>query len=242
MALNDLRRELEAAADPGDAAILARYFKTGPGGYGEGDVFIGIKLSRLRALLRPYRDTAFRTADWLPLLTSLVHEHRLAALVVMSERARRGDAAEQELLYRTYLEHTAYVNNWDLVDVSCPQLVGGHLLNRDRSVLDRLASSDLIWDRRIAIVSTQTFIRAGQSADTYRLAEQLLGDAHPLIHKAVGWMLREAGHRVDRSELLGFLDARAAAMPRTMLSYAIEHLDADQRARFRAIPRADLAR
>lgn len=226
---------LQAEADPDDAAILARYFKTGPGDYGEGDVFLGIKLSRLRTILTPHRAIPFVAADWLPLLRSPIHEHRLACLVVMAERARRGSETERAELYTTYLANTAYVNNWDLVDVSAAAVVGGYLLERDRDPLYRLARSPLVWDRRIAVISTHRFIRAGQAADTYALALQLLGDDHDLIHKAVGWMLREAGRRVSRTELLTFLDQYAARLPRVTLRYAIEHLDPEQRTRYRRL-------
>jgi 3-methyladenine DNA glycosylase AlkD len=147
----------------------------------------------------------------------------------MADRAARGSAAEQTVIYQTYLANTDRVNNWDLVDVSCAPVVGGYLLKRDRGPLYRLAQSRSLWERRISVVSTHRFIRAGESADTYRVAAQLLGDDQDLIHKAVGWMLREAGKRVSRNELLAFLDQHAATMPRTMLRYAIEHLDPDLR-------------
>ncbi len=238
----ELRRSLAKEADPATATILARYFKSGPGEYGEGDVFLGIKLSRLRQLVRPYCREPFHSATWLPLLQSPIHEHRLACLVIMAERAGRGSESEREELYRTYLAQTAYVNNWDLVDVSCGPVVGSHLLDRDRSPLDRLAGSAWLWDRRISIVSTHALLRAGESADTYRLAGLLRHDRHDLIHKAVGWMLREAGRRVDRAELLAFLDSYAPELPRTMLRYAIEHLDPDLRAHYRGLQRIDLAR
>ncbi len=235
MAPDGLLRTLEDEADPDDAAVLARFFKTGPGEYGEGDIFIGIKLSRLRTLVQPYGRRTFHAADWLPYLQSPVHEHRLAALVIMADRANRGPAAELDEIYQTYLANTASVNNWDLVDASAAQIVGRRLLDRDRAPLDALARSGWLWNRRIAIVSTHAFIRVGQSADTYRIAELLLADDHDLIHKAVGWMLREAGKRVDRAELRAFLDAHASVMPRTMLSYATEHLAPDVRAHYRGL-------
>lgn len=228
---------LEAEADPQDAVILAGYFRTEPGGYGEGDQFWGIKLSRLRVLLKPYRGLEFVADEWLPLLHSPVHEQRLACLVFMAERARRGPAAEQQLIYETYLDQTEHVNNWDLVDVSCGPVVGGYLLDRDRKPLYRLARSSWLWDRRIAIVSTMAFLRAGDPADTYRLAERLRHDDHDLIHKATGWLLREAGKRTGREQLLEFLDAYAAELPRTMLRYAIEHLDAESRQHYLGLRR-----
>lgn len=236
----ELLEILQAEADPSDAEVLARYFRTGPGGYGEGDTFCGIKLSRLRTVLRPYVTTPFVRDHWLPLLHSPIHEYRLACLVMMAERAVRGSAEEQGLIYDTYLGNTRRVNNWDLVDVSCAPIVGGYLLTRDRAPLSLLARSESLWERRISIVSTHRFIRAGESADTYVLAAQLLGDDHDLIHKAVGWMLREAGKRVSRSELIAFLDQHAAAMPRTMLLYAIEHFDPDLRRHY--LTRRHLAR
>jgi 3-methyladenine DNA glycosylase AlkD len=230
--VDPLVKQLDAAANPEDARTLARYFKTGPGQYGEGEAFLGVKLSRIRTLTRPYRTQAFVADQWLPLLRSPVHEHRLACLVVMAERARRGPEGERGEIYQTYLASTAYVNNWDLVDVSCAPVVGRWLLDRDRAPLDLLARSSWLWDRRIAMVSTHALLRAGQSADTYRLAEMLLHDDHDLIHKATGWMLREAGARVSVGELRAFLDAHAATMPRTTLRYAIERLDSEERARY----------
>jgi 3-methyladenine DNA glycosylase AlkD len=240
---------LRAAADPADAAVLSRYFQVKPGGYGEGDVFLGIKLGRLRQLAKPYLSTPFQAQQWLELLQSPVHEHRLVCLVVMSERARRlrrraRAGSELEHLADTYLANTAYINNWDLVDVSCGPVLGGYLLDtsagppdRSREVLYRLVRSQSLWERRIAVVSTFELIRAGQSTDTYALAELLLDDPHDLMHKATGWMLREAGKRVDEDELRRFLDAHAARMPRTMLRYAIERFLPDERQRYLAVKR-----
>jgi 3-methyladenine DNA glycosylase AlkD len=175
------------------------------------------------------------------MLHSPIHEHRLITLVVMSERAkkiaRRGDGNELGLIYDTYLDNTNHVNNWDLVDVSCGPIVGGYLLDRDRSPLYELARSDLLWDRRIAIVGSQRFLPEGDTSDLYRLAEILLPDRHDLIHKAVGWSLREAGKKVDADELRRFLDQHAATMPRTALRYAIEHFDAAERQHYLALPR-----
>jgi 3-methyladenine DNA glycosylase AlkD len=226
---------LQAAADPVDAQALARYFQVRPGGYGEGDVFLGIKLSRLRVLAKPYYGTEFVTEEWVELLRSPVHEHRMACLVVMAARAQRlrrqpsAGSTELTRLFDTYLAHTTFINNWDLVDASSPSVVGGYLMDRDRDVLYRLARSTVLWERRIAMVSTQTFIRAGQTGDVYRLAELLLDDQQDLMHKAVGWMLREAGQRVDASELRRFLDLHAPRMPRTTLRYALEHFDPEER-------------
>lgn len=226
-----LIESIEAEADPAEAARLARFFRVRPGGYGEGDVLVGVRLNRLRMLARPYVRNPIDPAEWLPVLRSPVHEHRLACLVVWSERADRGDAAEGAAIADHYLANTDRVNNWDLVDASAAPVVGGRVLDpgADHRVLDRLAGSTLLWDRRIAMVATHKLIRAGVTADTYRIAERLLDDDHDLIHKAVGWMLREAGKRVDEAELLAFLDRWAGRMPRTALRYAIERLDPDTR-------------
>ena len=231
--MDELVRAVAAAADPADARTLARYFQVRPGGYGEGDVFVGVKLSRLRGLAAPYVREPFFPDRWLPLLRSPVHEHRLITLVVMNERARRnggprGSADELEVVYRCYLDHTAYVNNWDLVDVSCKAIVGGYLQGRDRAPLYVLARSASIWERRIAMVGAQQFLKSGDTSDVFALAEELLADPEDLMHKAVGWSLREAGRR-DRPALRRFLDQHAATMPRTALRYAIEHLDPDDR-------------
>jgi 3-methyladenine DNA glycosylase AlkD len=240
--MDDLVRAMEAAASPENARVLARYFKVGPGSYGEGDIFLGLKLSELRQMAKPYVSSAFEPDQWLPLLRSPIHEHRQITLVVMSERAKgllkRGPEEELRLIYDTYLGNTRYVNNWDLVDVSCGPIVGGYLLDRDRSPLYELVRSDLLWERRIAMVSSQTFLTRGETSDLYRLAEILLPDRHDLIHKAVGWSLREAGKKVDRDELRRFLDQHVSTMPRTALRYAIEHFDAAERQHYLALPRA----
>jgi 3-methyladenine DNA glycosylase AlkD len=220
---------VDAAANPADAAILARYFKTGSGEYGEGDVFAGVKLSTLRVLMKPYLRAGLPLPDLEKALASPVHEHRQAVLVVLAERAARADPAGLAAIYELYLRNTAYIDNWDLVDVSAPEIVGGYLLDKPRTVLRELVVSSNLWERRIALVATHRFIRAGESADTYELAALVLDDKQDLIHKASGWMLREAGKRVDQGELLAFLDVHAARMPRTMLRYAIERLPADVR-------------
>ena len=240
--VDDLVKAMEAATNPENARALARYFKVAPGSYGEGDVFLGLKLGDLRQLAKPYAAAAFEPDQWLPMLHSPIHEHRLITLVVMTERAKKSvkksaSDAELHVIYNTYLGNTSYVNNWDLVDVSCGPIVGGYLLDRDRSPLYELVRSDLLWDRRIAMVGSQHFLPRGETADLYRLAEILLPDRHDLIHKAVGWSLREAGKRVDRDELRRFLDQHAPVMPRTTLRYAIEHFEPAERQHYLSIPR-----
>jgi 3-methyladenine DNA glycosylase AlkD len=239
--MDDLVQAMNASASPENARVLARYFRVAPGDYGEGDIFLGLKLGELRQLAKPYVNSAFEPDQWLPMLHSPIHEHRLITLVVMSERAkkivRRGDGNELRLIYVTYRDNTSHVNNWDLVDISCGPIVGGYLLDRDRSPLYELAWSDWLWDRRIAMVGCQHFLRRRETSDLYRLAEILLPDRHDLIHKAVGWSLREAGKKVDADELRRFLDQHAASMPRTTLRYAIEHFDVAERQHYLTLPR-----
>ncbi|ACQ81125.1 DNA alkylation repair enzyme [Beutenbergia cavernae DSM 12333] len=227
--------QIASAADADVASQLARYFQVRPGGYGEGDVVVGVRLGELRRIARPYARRPFDPDDWLPLLRSAVHEHRLLALVAMATRSGVGDEIERTLITRTYLANTAHVNGWDLVDASAAPILGRYVRDHDRSVLDELARSESVWERRIAIVSTHALIRAGESADTFRIADALLDDPHDLIHKATGWMLREVGARVSQDALRAYLDDRAPRMPRTALRYAVEHLDADERRHYRAL-------
>jgi 3-methyladenine DNA glycosylase AlkD len=226
----ELRAALRAVAEPERAFWMRRYLRTEPGGYGEGDVLLGVRVPETRRIARLAFRARLPLEDTLELLRSDVHEERLLALVVMVERHKRGDAAERRAIHDAYLAHSARVNNWDLVDISAPEIVGDELLDGPRDLLDRLAASDSVWERRIALLATLRFIRAGQLDDTYRLAERLLHDPHDLIHKAAGWMLREAGAR-DEPRLIAFLDRHAAAMPRTMLRYALEKVAPGERAR-----------
>ncbi|MGC4940485.1 DNA alkylation repair protein [Kribbella sp. DT2] len=240
LAVADLLADIDAAADAGTAAILSGYFQVKPGGYGEGDVMIGVKLSTLRGIITPY-GPELPLDDLEEALHSPVHEHRLAVLCLLANRAERAlkprtaDPADLEAIFGLYLRNTEHINNWDLVDCSAPQIVGGHLLDRPGDVLHDLIRSPLLWDRRIALVATHRFIRAGDSTDIYALAPQVLDDPEDLIHKASGWMLREAGKRVSPDELLAFLDQYAARMPRTMLSYALEHFPPETRKHYRGL-------
>ena len=244
MTSTGLAAALDAVGDPEDAAFLQRYFKTGPGEYGEGDVFIGVRVPVVRALVRQARSMPVDQAC--ELLGSDVHEHRLAALLVLVDRftaASRDRTRDEGLradLHARYLTAVArgQVNNWDLVDSSAEVLVGAWLLGppaQPRDELDRLAGSPLLWERRVSAIATFAFIRAGRSEPSLHVAELLLDDPEPLIHKASGWMLREVGKRVAREALTDFLSAHAARMPRTMLSYATEHLTAEERSAFRAL-------
>jgi 3-methyladenine DNA glycosylase AlkD len=235
--LNELRRELREAAEPERVPELQRFFKTGPGGYGEGDVFLGVRVPAVRVVARHH--AGLNLEDVTKLLCNPVHEERLAALIILVRRYGCADEQERQRIYELYLGNTAHVNGWDLVDVSAPHIVGAHLLDRregEHWVLDRLASSPSVWERRIAIMATFAFVRAGECNETLRLARVLLDDKHDLIHKAVGWMLREVGKR-DEELLVGFLQQHAGDMPRTMLRYAVERLDASVRSELMAAGR-----
>jgi 3-methyladenine DNA glycosylase AlkD len=224
-----LRRELRALGTPERAAVSAGYFKTGPGQYGEGDRFIGITIPQLRQLVREHAALPLR--DVVKLLASSWHEERLAGVLILVRRYEKGDEDERQAIYDLYLQNTSRINNWDLVDASAPHIVGAHLRDRDRAPLYELARSASLWERRIAIIATQHFIRRGDFRDALAIAKLLLRDEHDLIHKAAGWMLREIGDR-DRAAEEQFLEAHAARMPRTMLRYAIEKFPVPLRHRY----------
>ena len=219
MTANELQARLRSLGSPTDAAFLSGFFKTGPGQYGAGDVFAGVRVPVLRRLAKEFKSLPLPQVE--RLLHSAIHEERLTALLILVLRAGRADAATRKRIYDLYLANTRYINNWDLVDLSAPHLVGVHLEDKSRKPLDRLARSKSLWERRIAILATFHFIRQNDFADTLEIAESLLADQEDLIHKAVGWMLREVGKR-DQPALEGFLDKFQRIMPRTMLRYAIE--------------------
>jgi 3-methyladenine DNA glycosylase AlkD len=222
-----LELELTAAGDPVRAEGLAWFFKTGKGQYGEGDRFLGIRVPIQRKIALGYKDLPF--AEIAKLLSSGFHEHRFCALEILVAQYANSPSARSEI-FDFYLQNTHGINNWDLVDTSAPYIVGEHLLTRKRNILDKLAASPILWERRISIVSTLTLIRGGELEDTFRIAKKLLPDRHDLTHKAVGWMLRETG-RQSRPALLEFLRANYASLPRTTLRYAIEHFAPGQRER-----------
>jgi 3-methyladenine DNA glycosylase AlkD len=213
-------------ARPADVPVLQSFFKTGPGQYGEGDVFIGVRLPQLRTLCRDCRGISLGEAT--RLLRSRVHEERLLALLLLVDAFHRGTVEEQRAIYDAYLANTAFINNWDLVDSSAHRIVGPWLEDRSRAPLRRLARSSSLWERRIAIIATLHFIRRGAFEDTFLIADALIDDPHDLIHKAVGWMLREVGNR-DGAALRRFLKDRYRRMPRTMLRYAIEKFPEKER-------------
>jgi 3-methyladenine DNA glycosylase AlkD len=223
--------ELETHRSPEEREKYRRYFKTGEGQYGEGDVFIGVRMGQVFSLAREFIDMPPDEIE--ELLESEVHEARAGAMSIMDKQGRRKRTPESLMkeLFELYLRRADRINNWDLVDLGAPYVVGRYLFDKPRGVLYELARSENVWERRTAIVATSYFIRQDDLDDTFAVAEVLLGDDHDLIHKAVGGWLREAGKK-DRQRLLAFLDTHAADMPRTMLRYAIEHLDKDQRAHY----------
>ena len=226
MTAEDARIKLKSLASPAAAKAATRFFKTGPGQYGEGDTFIGIKVPMLRTMSREFRAMPLNEIG--TLLNSPIHEERHLALMVLVLQVARCDDAQRKQVFDFYLRNTQFINNWDLVDCSAPQIVGGHLLTNPRKPLFRLARSKMLWERRIAIVSTQHFIRHGDFGETLAVSLMLLKDQEDLIHKATGWTLREVGKK-DQSVLEAFLDQHGAAMPRTMLRYAIERFSPTQR-------------
>jgi 3-methyladenine DNA glycosylase AlkD len=221
-----IRKQLHALASPETATALQRFFKTGPGHYGAGDVFLGIKVPPMRALARQHRDAGLETIA--TLLDSRYHEERFFALLLLMQHYQQGTVADQAAAYRLYLGNTHRINNWDLVDVSAPHIVGRHLQDRPRNILHKLARSTSLWEKRIAIIATLHFIRLNDFDDTLHIAETLLQDEHDLMHKAVGWMLREVGKR-DLAAEEGFLIQHYRDMPRTMLRYAIERFSEPKR-------------
>jgi 3-methyladenine DNA glycosylase AlkD len=226
--IREARARLRDQADPERARVLQRFFKTGPGEYGEGDLFLGIPVPRTRQLAGELGGLDYEKIE--KLLRSKFHEERLLALLILVRRYGR-EEGERKRIYRLYLGNTKWINNWDLVDTTAEHIVGEHLREEDRSRLFRLARSRSLWERRIAVMATFNFIKAGDFEDTLRLAEMLLQDREDLIHKACGWMLREIGKR-DRRVLGGFLDRHGRRMPRTMLRYSIEKLPAGERKRY----------
>lgn len=231
MKASAVKKELQNIADAEKAVILARFFKTGRGEYGEGDIFIGVKVPEQRKVAHSFRDLAL--PELKTLLKDPIHECRMTALMILVDKYAKADAAARDGIFSFYLENTRYINNWDLVDLSCEKIVGRHLysMGGDRKILYDLAARDYLWDQRIAVISTYWFIKNREFDDTLRLCELFLNHRHDLIHKATGWMLREAGKR-NINVLRGFLDMHAAIMPRTMLRYAIEKLDEPERKKY----------
>lgn len=231
----DVANDLQKLTDQKQALILQRFFKTGPGEYGAGDIFLGIKVPVQRRVALQYTNLPLAAVS--RLLKSKIHEYRSAALMILVKKYETAATSEEKKeFFNFYLEHSSFINNWDLVDLSAPKIIGDYLFNYwlsqgqpVKKFLLELAASDNLWVRRIAIISTFYFIRSGRSRETFMVAEKLLADKHDLIHKAVGWMLRESGARVSRQELIDFLESHYSRLPRTALRYAIEHFPKSER-------------
>ena len=224
--LNLLKKDIRKLKNPEKAKLLARFFKTGKGEYGEGDVFIGLMVPDSRKIAVKYSKFPFNEIK--TLLKSKIHEERLIALLILVNNYHKGDDEEKEKIYNFYLSNTKKINNWDLVDLSAHKIVGAHLIGKDKSILYKLVRSDNLWERRIAIIATFNFINNNKFEDSLKIAKLLLNDKHDLIHKAVGWMLREIGKRNQAVEEK-FLRGCYKKMPRTMLRYAIERFDEKKR-------------
>ncbi len=225
----DVQRQLKKLGNPEHAAISQRFFKTGPGEYGEGDIFIGIRVPVLRKLVKEFKDLATREVEIL--LRSPIHEERLLAILLLVYIFNKGEDEVKKDIYDLYLKSTEFINNWDLVDVSAEHIVGAYLKDKNRALLYRLAGSKDLWERRISIMATFHFVKHREFSETIKICSMLLSDRHDLIHKACGWMLREIGKRDLKTEET-FLKEHYRKMPRTMLRYAIEKFPENKRQRY----------
>ena len=229
MTIRDIRKKLQQLGSEEKANVLQRFFKTGPGEYGERDVFIGVGVPELRRLVKEYQDITLNTV--IQLLKSLIHEERMLALLMLIEKYSKGNDTVKKRIYTLYLKHTEFINSWDLVDVSAHHIVGNFLLHKSKEPIYRLAKSINLWERRIAILSTFHFIKQGNYSETLKISKILLTDEEDLIHKAVGWVLREVGKRhISIQEV--FLKKHYKRMPRTMLRYAIEKFPESKRQKY----------
>src|SRR5262245_2348603 len=232
-------KKLKTYRSPEELKKIQRYFKTGAGEYGEGDEFIGVRMGQVFTLAKEFIEMPPSEIE--KLLESPIHEVRAGAMSIMDKQARSKKTPEsrRKELFDLYIRRHDRINNWDLVDLGALYMVGSHLFDKPRDILYKLARSKNIWERRTAIVGTAYFIRKGDVTDTFKIAEMLVNDKEDLVHKATGWMLRFAGEK-DRQKLLGFLDRRAATMPRTLLRYSIERLDKKQRDHYMGMKKAGL--
>jgi 3-methyladenine DNA glycosylase AlkD len=226
MSLDQLKEDLSLLSNPVKAKLLSRFFKTGKGQYGEGDVFLGIPVPQQRKVAKKYVNLSLN--DLQKLLFSEIHEHRLTAIIILVSKYKKANYMSKSEIFNFYLKNTKNIDNWDLVDLSAPKIVGDYLINKDTAILSELAKSNNLWERRIAILSTFAFIRNNNFEDALNISELLLQDKHDLIHKAVGWMLREIGKRDQEAEEQ-FLNKYCIKMPRTMLRYAIEKFSENKR-------------
>jgi 3-methyladenine DNA glycosylase AlkD len=229
MSYREVKKELQKLSNPKQAKLLQRFFKTGKGEYGEGDVFLGIKVGPQRSVAKKYA-TVISISETEKLLHSKIHEYRLVALLILMNKYKKADEKTKKKIYKMYLDNTKYINNWDLVDLSAAYIVGDYLANnkQEKKILRALAKSKMLWERRIAVISTFYFIKQYEFGDALRIAEMLVHDKHDIIHKAVGWMLREVGKKNQAAEER-FLKRHYKQMPRTMLRYAIERFDEKKR-------------
>jgi len=221
-----ITNKLQALSDAEKREIFPKFFKAGKGEYGEGDRFLGVTVPNIRAIAKLHKDISIEEIR--ELIQSEWHEVRLCALIIMVEKSKKKDEALRKELFNLYLSQTKRINNWDLVDLSCRFIIGEYLLDKSRDILYHLAQSPLLWDNRIAIVSTYAFIRKGQLEDTYALSDLMMQHPHDLMHKAIGWMLRETGKR-NPERLYDYVMSHRADMPRTMLRYAIEKFSPKER-------------
>jgi len=227
--LNNLIKELEKSANPERAKLSQRFFKTGKGEYGEGDVFLGLNSQQIKDIVKKYPNLSLPKLK--ELLKSKIHEHRLVGLIILDGKYKKADEKGKENIFNFYLQNVKNVNNWDLVDLSAPNIAGDFLFKRNKNILYKLVRSENLWERRIAIISTLAFIKKEEFGDTLAISELLLDDKHDLIHKAVGWMLREVGKR-DEEVLENFLRTHYKKMPRMMLRYAIERFEEEKRKKY----------
>jgi len=224
--VSQLKKELKEISSPKQAKILQRFFKTGRGEYGEGDIFLGVKVPAQRKIADKFQELSLEDLE--KLLNSKIHEHRMTTLFILIEQYKKANESGKKKIFGFYLKNTKNINNWDLVDLSAPKIVGDYLLDKPRNILYKLAKSNNLWERRIAIISTWIIIKNNEFEDTLKISKVLLKDKHDLIHKAVGWMLREVGKKDQKIEE-EFLQKHYLKMPRMMLRYAIEKFEENRR-------------
>lgn len=229
--LKDLRIKIQEHSDPQKAKSAQRYFKTAEGQYAAGDIFLGLTVPESRSIAKQFFN--LNLTDILTLLHSKYHEERLISLLILIEQFKKADEKLKKQIFQLYLENTTYINNWDLVDLSADKIVGEYLLDKNKDILQRLAKSKLLWDKRVAIISTYRFIKDQHDpTQTFLISDLLISDKHDLIHKAVGWMLREVGKNCSQQILEEYLKTRYKTMPRTMLRYAIERFPEQERRKY----------
>jgi len=224
--MTTLKQELQKLKNPEKAKVYLKFFKTKKGEYGEGDTFLGVSVPEQRKIAKKYFDLSLKELQ--ELLSTNIHEYKMCSLFILIDKYRKSDKTEKKKIFDFYLKNTININNWYLVDISAPHIIGDYLLNKDRKILYKLANSKNLWEKRISIISTFTFIKNNQFEDTLKISEILLNDNHDLIHKAVGWMLREVGKRDQKTEET-FLEKYHKSMPRTMLRYSIEKFEKNKK-------------